>query len=76
MSALLNRDRIWIMSVAIVPPVSEDGRAWPCPLCGRFQLLERMRLVEVEYLRGAETVQRLLVCLDCISDYNPQLAGK
>ncbi len=75
MSALLNRDRIWITSVAIDPPVSDDGRPWPCPLCGRFQLLERMRLVEAEHLRSVEMGQGLLVCLDCIGDYNPQADG-
>ncbi len=75
MSASLDRDRIRMRSVAIDPPVSEDGRPWPCPLCCRFQLLERMRLVEAEHLSGAEMGRWLLVCLDCISDYNPQPAG-
>lgn len=59
-------------SVAIDPPTSDDGRPWPCPLCGRFQLLEQMRLVEAKHLEGAEMGQQLLVCLDCISSYNRQ----
>ncbi len=74
-SGLLDWDRIWIRSVAIDSPVSEDGRPWPCPLCCRFQLLEWMRLVEAEHLQGSEMVQWLLVCLDCIRDYNPHPAG-
>ncbi len=69
--SVLDRDRIWIISVTIDPPVSDDGGPWPCPLCGRFQLLEQMRLVEAKSLRSAEMGQRLLVCLGCISDHAP-----
>ncbi len=39
MCALLHRDRLRISSVTLDPPASDDGRPWPCPLCGRFQLL-------------------------------------
>ncbi len=72
MCALLHRDRIWIRSVSIDPPASDDDRPWPCPLCGRFQRLERMRAIQAEHVHPEE--QRLLVCLDCISNYNPQPA--
>lgn len=76
MSALLDRDRIRITSVILDPPASDDGRPWPCPLCGRFHLLERMRLIEAKRLSGADMGKRLLVCLDCISNYNPNPAGE
>ncbi len=72
MCALLHRDRLWIRSVTLDPPASDDGRPWPCPLCGRFQLLDRMRLIQAEQLESGDFGERLLVCLDCISTYNPQ----
>ncbi len=67
-AALLDRGRMWIRSVGIGPPASDDGRPWPCPVCYRFQPLERMRRVQVEQLQDVEMGHELLVCLACIRD--------
>ncbi len=76
MAALLDRNLIRNTSVAIDPPASDDGRPWPCPLCGRHHVLERLRLVEAERLRGTDRGRRFLLCLDCISHYTPHAAGE